>query len=285
LLILLISLFASSCVYSQVAVSMKMTKTSFILNEPVTATIYIANHAGRELVLRGKGANPWLNFHLTSSGRVVPLARRVNYNPLVIPAGQTVSRTVAISSTYELGRMGNYTCTVSVNMPGTTRNAFSSNRVHFTVTKGSTVWIQRAGIPDAPGQTTECKLISFSANRTIEIYAQINSVNTGANIRTMSLGKTLNFARPTATLDGSNNMHALFQVKPNLFSHYCISPKGEVLSKDQYKRGRSGDPRLMPFNNGEVKIAGGVAFDPVVAAEQRKKLHGVAERPAGVYKK
>ena len=282
---LLFSMMACTHAYSQVVVSMKMNKSSYMVNEPITATIYIANHAGRELVLRGAGTRPWLNFNVTISGRTVPAARRVNYSAVVIPTGQTVSRTVSLSSSYAFGRMGNYTCSATVNMPGPTRNGFSSNRVHFTVTNGRTIWVQRAGIPSAPGEIREYKLISFSANRSNELYAQVKSANTGANIRTIPLGKIINFAKPTATLDGSNNMHALCQVKPNLFTHFCISAKGEVLSVDQHKRGRSGDPRLMAFGDGQVQVAGGVPYDAAQEAVKRNKIHSATERPSGVYKK
>lgn len=285
-LIFLLSLFACSQAYSQVNVRLQMSKSNYILNEPVTATVFITNHAGRELVLRGNGSRAWLNFHLTSSGRTVPSARRMNYSPVVIPAGQTVSRTVSITSSYSLGRVGNYYCTAAVNMPGPTRNGFSSNRIQFTVSKGRTAWVQRAGIPNAPGEIREYKLITFTGNRSMELFAQVNSGNTGANIRTIPLGKILSFRRPKGTLDGSNNMHALYQVKPNIFTHASISPKGVLLSVDQHQRGKSGsDPRLITFDDGQVQVAGGVPFDAEADAVQRAKIHSVTERPSGVYKK
>lgn len=283
-LVMAVLFLLGSQAYSQVAVRVEMSKSSFLLNEPVAATLFISNHAGRELVLRAEGNRPWLNFHLTSRGRVIPVGRRMNYSPTVIPAGQTVSRTVSISSSYALGSMGNYTCQATVNMPGATRNGFSSNRVHFTVANGRPVWVQRAGIPNAPGEIREYKLISFSGNRATELYAQVNSSNTGANIRTVSLGKVLSFRKPTATLDGSNNMHALYQVKPDLFTHTCISPKGKVLTSEQHKRGASGDPRLMTFGDGEVRVAGSIPFDAVADEVERRKIRGVSERPSGVYR-
>ena len=285
-LIFLLSLFACSQAYSQVNVRLQMSKSNYILNEPVTATVFITNHAGRELVLRGSGSRAWLNFHLTSSGRTVPSARRMNYSPVVIPAGQTVSRTVSITSSYSLGRVGNYYCTAAVNMPGAARNGFSSNRIQFTVSKGRTAWVQRAGIPNAPGEIREYKLITFTGNRSMELFAQVNSANTGANIRTIPLGKILSFRRPKGTLDGANNMHAIYQVKPNIFTHASISPKGKLLSVEQHQRGQSGsDPRLITFGDGQVQVAGGVPFDADADAVQRAKIHSVTERPAGVYKK
>ncbi len=285
--LILFTLFAvcllAPSVRAQVAVRLQMSKQTYILNEAVTATISITNHAGRELVLRGEGSRPWLNFHLTSNGRVVPLARKMNYRSVTVPVGQTISRTVSISSSYAVSSVGNYTCMATVNMPGPTRNGFSSNRMHFTVATGRPVWVQRAGIPNAPGEIREYKLIAFTGNRALELYAQVDSANTGANIRTIPLGKVMNFRKPTATLDSANNMHALYQVKPNLFTHTSISPKGAVLSSTQYKRGASGDPRLMDFGDG-VRVAGGVLYDLAAEREQRQRVRGITERPAGVYR-
>ena len=270
---------------AQVAVSLQMNKSSYILNEPVTATIKITNHAGRELILRGNGSRSWLNFHLTSQGRTVPIARRINYKPVIIPAGQTVARKININTTYSLGRMGNYTCTATVNMPGPTRNGFVSNRAQFTVTSGRTIWVQRAGIPQAPGEIREYKLITFSGNRSLELFAQVSSANTGLHIATVPLGQAITIRKPTATLDSNNNMHALYQIKPNLFTHVAISPNGSILSSTYHKRGSSGSiPRLYPLN-GSVVVAGAIRHDPQAEAEQQKKIRNISERPPFLYRR
>ena len=284
LLTTLIAMFLLSEAQAQVAVRLQMSKKNYILNEPVTATVHITNHAGRNLVLRGDTTRPWLNFHLTSGGRVIPVARRMNYRPVLIPSGQTVARKVAISSSFALGSMGNFSCVASVNMPGPTRNGFVSNRTQFTITNGRTVWEQRAGIPNAPGEIRIYKLLTFSGNSAMELFAQVSSKNSGQNIATIAMGKILTFRRPTGTLDGSNNMHALYQVKPNLFAHSCISPKGRVKFTSYHKRGAAGDPRLITFGNGEVRVAGGIAYNPEAEAAEKKKIHNISERPPFIYR-
>lgn len=259
-----------------------MNKQNYILNEPVTATVYITNHAGRQLVLNGTKSRPWLNFHLSANGRAIPIARHVNYRPVLVPTGQTVARKINISSSYSLGRMANYTCTATVNMPGPTRNGFTSNRGHFTVTKGRTVWTQRAGIPQAPGEIREYKLLTFSGNRALELYAEVSSANSRLKIATIPLGKVLSMRKPTGTLDSQNNMHALYQIKPSLFAHATISPNGKLLSVTYHKRGPSGNPRLYPLN-GSVVVAGGIPFSPEAEAALRKKIRNISERPPFVY--
>lgn len=287
LALLLITLVTTSILpqaKAQVVVRLQMSKANYILNEPVTATVHITNHAGRQLILRSENGRPWLNFHVTSGGRVIPIARKVNYGACVIPSGQTVARSVSLSSSYSLGSMGNYACQASVNMPGPTRNGFNSNRVQLTITNGRAVWTQRAGIPKAPGEIREYKLMTFSGNSSMELFAQVSSANRGLNIATIPLGKILTFRRPTGTLDGSNNMHAIYQVKPNIFGHTCITPNGKVKFTSFHKRGSSGDPRLITFGNGEVRVAGGVPYNAQAEAKERAKIHNISERPPFVYK-
>lgn len=270
--------------HAQVAVRLQMNKASYILNEPTTATVHITNHAGRQLALTTENGRPWLNFHVTSSGRVIPIARRVNYGTVVIPSGQTVARTVSLNTSYSLGRMGNYTCEATVNMPGPTRNGFKSNRAHFTITNGRTVWAQRAGIPEAPGEIREYKLMTFSGNRAMELFAHVSSTNSGQNIATIPLGKIVTFYKPTGTLDRSNNMHAIYQLKPDLFGHTCVTPNGQVKFTSYHKRGASGAPRLVDLGDGVVRVAGGVPYNPEEEAAKNNKIHNISERPAFIYR-
>lgn len=268
---------------AQVAVQLKLNKSSYILNEAVTATVYITNHAGRQLTLRSENGRPWLHFHITGRGRVVPVARRIDYGAVVVPTGQTVARTVSLNMAYALGNIGNYICQAQVNMPGPTRNGFTSNRAQFSVAKGRAVWSQRIGIPDAPGEIRQYELLSFSGNQAVELFANVSSTNRGYDIATIPLGRILTFRKPTGTLDGANNLHAIYQIKPNIFAHSCVTPSGKLKFTTYHKRGASGDPRLMTFANGEVRVAGGVLHDPKAEAENRKKIRNISERPPFVY--
>ena len=268
---------------AQVIVRLELSKSSYIINEPVKAIIYITNHAGRELTLSNQNGRPWLDFNISSRGSSMAAARRINYGAVVIPAGQTVARSVSLNTSYALTNMGNYTCQAYVQMPGPARNGFASNRVHFNVTKGRVEWRQRVGVPGAPDEIREYELLTFTGNRAMELFAHVTSTNRGQEIATIPLGKIISFRKPTGTLDGANNLHALYQVKPDMFGHSCITPSGILKFTTFHKRGSSGDPRLMTFADGEVKIAGGVLFDPVADEEARKKVRNVSERPPFIY--
>lgn len=268
---------------AQVIVRLELSKSSYIINEPVKAIIYITNHAGRELTLSNENGRPWLDFNISSRGRPVYPARRINYGAAIIPAGQTVARSVSLNVSYALEKMGSYTCQAYIKMPGSSTDGFASNRAHFTVTKGRVEWSQRIGVPDAPDEIREYELLTFTGNRAMELFAHVTSTNRGQEIATIPLGKIISFRKPTGTLDAANNLHALYQVKPDLFGHSCITPSGVLKFTTFHKRGASGDPRLMIFADGEVRIAGGVLFDPVADEEARKKVRNVSERPPFIY--
>ena len=268
---------------AQVIVRLELSKSSYIINEPVKAIIYITNHAGRELTLSNENGRPWLDFNISSRGRPVYPARRINYGAAIIPAGQTVARSVSLNVSYALEKMGSYTCQAYIKMPGSSTDGFASNRAHFTVTKGRVEWSQRIGVPDAPDEIRKYELLTFTGNRAMELFAHVTSTNRGQEIATIPLGKIISFRKPTGTLDAANNLHALYQVKPDLFGHSCITPSGVLKFTTFHKRGASGDPRLMIFADGEVKIAGGVLFDPVAEEEARKKVRNASERPPFIY--
>ena len=268
---------------AQVIVRLELSKSSYIINEPVKAIIYITNHAGRELTLSNENGRPWLDFNISSRGRPVYPARRINYGAAIIPAGQTVARSVSLNVSYALEKMGSYTCQAYIKMPGSSTDGFASNRAHFTVTKGRVEWSQRIGVPDAPDEIRKYELLTFTGNRAMELFAHVTSTNRGQEIATIPLGKIISFRKPTGTLDAANNLHALYQVKPDLFGHSCITPSGVLKFTTFHKRGASGDPRLMIFADGEVRIAGGVLFDPVAEEEARKKVRNASERPPFIY--
>ncbi len=270
-------------VNAQLAIRLELSKSSYIVNEPIKANVYITNNAGREVTLSNQNGRPWLDFNISARGRGVTPSRPTKYGAVIIATGKTVVRSVTLNSTYALDTMGNYMCQAYVQMPEAGRNGFISNRISFNVMKGRVVWNQRAGVPGAPDEIREFELLTYSGNRSIELFAHVTSVNRNQEIATIPLGKIISFRKPTGSLDGANNMHALYQVKPNMFGHSCITPGGIIRFTRYHKRGSGGDPRLTRFASGEVVVAGGVLYDPVAEEAQRKKVRNASERPPFIY--
>lgn len=268
---------------AQLVVRLELSKSSYIVNEPIKATVYLTNNAGREVTLSEKHGRPWLDFIITARGRGVTPSKPTKYGAIILAAGETVARSVTLNSSYALESMGNYMCQVYIQMPEAGRNGFVSNRVSFNVMKGRVMWNQRVGVPRAPNEIREYELLSFTGNRSMELFAHVTSVNRKQEIATIPLGKIISFRKPTGMLDGANNMHALYQIRPDMFGHSCVTPSGILQFTKFHKRGASGDPRLTRFANGEVLVAGSVLFDPVAEEAQRNKVRNASERPPFIY--
>jgi hypothetical protein len=65
--------------------------------------------------------------------------------------------------------------------------------------------------------------------------------------------------------------------------HARIDVNGRFLGRDLHKRGASGDPRLMTFADGAVKVAGSILYDQKAEAEARAKIRKISERPTYTY--
>lgn len=282
-ILLVLSFVLINKAQAQLQVNLSPSKKSYLINEAVTVNVQITNNTGTELILKGTPSRPWLSFNITSAGKAVPKTTAVAYKPVSIPMGQTITRSVILSTSYALGNYGNYAVEAAVNMPGPTGHAISSNRDYFVVVGGRTMWSKKVGIPNVPGEVREYKLISFSGNNALELFANVSSVNRNRHINTISLGKVLSLRNTVGVLDQGNNMHVLYQVRPEYFGYACVSPKGKIVFAKYIKKFESSYPKLVRTAIGGVVVEGGEDFNPKAAAAERKKIHAASERPPGVY--
>lgn len=266
---------------AQLDVRLQMVKSSFIMNEQVQAVLTLTNRAGRDIYLHSEGRNSWLDFTLKNQRGVPlsPIGGMVTFGAVNVPAGRSVSKTIAISNHYRLTELGQYGGFAAVRMPGTDPPViYSSNRIHFDVTKGRIIYSQRIGVPGSK-TVREYKLMTFSADQKSRLYVEVEDVRTGQSVQTYSMGESLMFQKPQATVDGKNNLHVLFLNTPTVFTHARIDPNGQLLGRAFYKRGATGSPRLITFANGEVQVAGGIYYDPKQEQANQSMIKKLSERP------
>ena len=270
---------------AQLDVRLQMSKKEFVANEQVQAVLTLTNRAGRDIYLHGEGRSSWLDFTIKNR-RGVPLspARAPLFGAVNVPAGRSITKTIAISSYYRVSDLGHYNGYASIRMPGTNPpQMFTSNRVHFDVIQARKLYSQRVGVAGSK-TVREYHLLTFTSNNKSRLYVEVEDVNTGRSLSTYSIGEALMFRKPHATVDGNNAMHILFLTTPTIFSHVRVNPDGKFLGRSYYKRGTTGSPRLVTFANGEVKVAGGIFYDPKQEQAQRDKIKKLSERPPFAYR-
>jgi hypothetical protein len=274
------ALICAGSAHAQLASSLRITKKQHLAGEPVIAVVTITNHSGRELVFQSDGRFQWLDFVLrTSNGNAVNSKGRTLFGPMKIGAGQTLAREVDLSEHFQLGEPGNFTVSAVIHPPGSKVEGSSTNRVFFNQSPGRLYWSQRVGVSGRSGSTREYRILNFAGDTKSQIYAQIVDGDTGQNVRTFPLGDVLMLRKPLATVDRAQRLHVMFLATPVMWVHYVINTDGKVVDRQIHQRGPVGDPQLLTFGDGTVKVANSIPYDPKAAAQQRSTIRKASDRP------
>ncbi len=269
---------------AQLSASLRVAKNQHLAGEPVIAIVTITNHAGKELTFRSDGRFQWLDFIVkNSNGCPVSTKSTSIFGPMQIAAGQSLAREVDLAQYFQISEPGNFSVAALIRLPGDNTEGTSSNRVFFNQSQGRLYWSQKVGIPNRPNQTREFRLLNFSGDSKSQIYAQILDGYSGRFIRTFLLGDCLMLRKPLATVDRQQRMHVMFLHTPTTWVHCVIDTDGKLTEREIHQRGPVGDPQLLTFSDGSVRVTNSIPYDPKAAAEQRAKTRKASDRPAMTY--
>lgn len=273
-----------SVAQAQLATSLKLSKKNYLAGEPVVAVVTITNHAGRELTFYGDGRRQWLDFMVKNNrGELVTPRRNTSFGKMTIRAGESLSRQVILGQHYHLGEPGNYSAVAIVHLPGSEGQGASTNRVTFNQSPGSPYWTQKVGIPGKAGQTREFRILNFHGDDKSQIYAQVLDGRTGQSVRTFALGEVLMLRKPLVTVDRKQRMHVMFLATPTMWVHCQIDTDGKLVDRQIHQRGAQGDPKLITFGDGTVRVGNSIPYDQKAAAEAKAKIRKASDRPAITY--
>ena len=280
--ILALLLVCTASAHAQIAASLRVTKKQHLAGEPVMAVVTITNHAGRELVFHSDGRFQWLDFIVkTSNGNPVNPRKRKLFGSMKIGAGQTLAREVDLSQHFQLSEPGNFSVSAIIRTPGDNTDGTSTNRVFFNQNPGRTYWSQKVGIAGSTTNTREFRFLNFAGDTKSQIYAQVMDGRTGQLVRTFLLGDVLMLRKPLATVDRQQRAHVMFLTTPTMWSHCVVNTDGNLVSRQYHERGSQGDPQLLTFGDGTVRVGNSIPYDPKAAAEQKAKVRKATDRPPG----
>ncbi len=269
---------------AQLSTSLSLGKKLYLAGEPIIATVNITNHAGQELTFYGDGRTQWLTFILKDrNGDEVTPKGRAAFGKLTIRAGESMARQVDLSQIFHLSEPGSFSAIAVVKMPENLGEGSSTNRVIFNQSPGTVYWKQKVGIAGRKGQTREFRVINFSGEDKAQIYAQVIDGKTGQNVSTFSLGESLSLRKPLVTVDRLQRMHIMYLATPTMWVHCQIDTDGKLSNRQIHQRGPQGDPKLMTFADGTVKVSNSIPYDPKAAAEANAKVRKASDRPPITY--
>jgi hypothetical protein len=280
--VLAVLLFSCAYVHAQIATSISINKREYIAGEPVIAEVIVTNHTGQELTLAGSTSQPWLTFVVTNSqGNPVAIVKPNTFGAMKIRAGESLAKQVDLTEYFLLNSQGNFAVYASITDPLKRFSSASTNRILFNLTPGRTYWSQKIGISNGKraNDTREMKLLTFSDGRKNQLYAQVADGATGVPMRTFPLGDMLTLRKPMVTLDGQRNMHVMFLSTPSMWVHCQIDSNGKLIKRDIHKAPAKGDPVMMAYGDGSVRVVNSVLYDPEVVAKERAKIRKISDRP------
>jgi hypothetical protein len=89
----------------------------------------------------------------------------------------------------------------------------------------------------------------------------------------------LTLRKPMVSLDGQRHMHVMFLSTPAMWVHCEIDSDGKMVKRDIHQAPAKGDPVMMAYGDGSVRVVNSILYDPVAVAKERAKIRKISDRP------
>lgn len=264
--------------HAQVRVEMSMKRRLYLVYEPIIVTVSITNLSGHDLTLDDADSQKWFSFQVTAGdGRIVPPSDLdYHLDPLRIPMGETVKRSLNLTTLYAVQEFGLYRVKASV-YSSETQKYYSSASTDLEITDGKLIWEQTVGVPGQKGNRT-ISLLTFRMEKDNMLYIRVQDKDAGLVYTTNQLGRVLLTYEPEVQLDRENQIHVLQLVGPRTYVYSRIGLNGEWLGQLVYNVVTT-RPTFKKTKDGGVTIIGGQPDVPV--APDTPSEPKLSDRPPG----
>ena len=249
---------------AQVSVSLDITmeQEQFLPSEKLPVAVRISNRSGQTLHL-GADAN-WLVFNVESAdGFVVVKNAEV---PVVgefdLDSSQVAIKRVDLQPYFGLMRPGRYKVTATMRIKDW-KAEIASAPAKFDVISGVHLWSLDFGVPASAGVTNGApevrKYALQEANylrSQLRLYVLVSDASGTHVFKVLQIGKMVSFSQPETQLDGSSNLHILWQSGAATFNYVVVNPDGELVQQELYDYVTT-RPRLDVNADGKILVVGG----------------------------
>jgi len=287
LLFLFLLAAVTAPLHAQLRVQVNIPRRLYMVYEPVIATVTITNLAGRDLELRDDGSTQWFGFQIQSGDDRLVSPRNLDYrlDPLLVPAGQTVKRSVNLLELFPITEFGLYRIKASIHSAELSRY-FTSAPDNIEISEGRLLWQQTVGVPEGnpgAGSNRVYSLLSFRQPKDNVIYVRVADEDNGVVHCTLPLGRILYANEPFVELDRDNILHVLQIIGPKTWAYSKVGVNGEWLGQKTLVETKS-RPKLGKAETGVVSVRGGREEVPVVVDASQGPAPKISDRPPGMPK-
>ncbi len=279
--------FLGGTASAQIIVDLKLDRTLYLADEPITGELTIVNRAGQDLIFGESDGLSWLDFTVTDgSGNLITPSRDVQpERPIVLSAGQSYKHKVTINRRYSMSRIGSYRVKASVTFPQINR-VFQTRAITVQVTQGQPMWSQIVGVPQGhpdAGTYREYSLMTYyHGARSKALYFRLKASDSGYVHRTYPIGDYMSLRPPVHEIDSQNQLHILHMTGPRTYKYTVINIDGEPVKQQKLFEKGSNRPELKISDYGDVTVVGGMNEAEVKTPYEQVEFHRLSERPPGM---
>ncbi len=246
---------------AQIEVELTLARRTYMIYEPLVATITVTNFAGRDVTFTDEPGKQWFNVEVTTmDGQVIqPYDPNYKLHPLSVPAGQAVKRRIDLNPLFPIREAGTHRLRANVYLADADK-FFASRYTTFDIAEGQLIWRQDIGVPGNTLDTREVSLLTFQRPDRLELYARVREAESGNVYASTPLGRMVaNGANPQALFDRRNTLHVLHEAAPGAYLHSELTTESEEVSVTQQAYVKRGTvrPTLSRTPNGDVEVRGG----------------------------
>jgi len=267
---------------AQVQVDIGFKRTLYMRYEPIICTVTITNLSARTLELADTLQEKWFSFQIENTdGRLLPpLNMSYTNQPVQIPAGQKLTRSINLTPLYPLSEFGTYRVRAAVFLPELGRY-FASSNLNIDITEGRELWRQTVGIAPGSGSgaTRTYTILAHRLPATTMLYLRVEDRDAGVVYCTTQLGRFITFGKPDVEIDAASHIHILQNTAPKAFLYSHFDTNGKVIKQQAYQV-MDTRPALVKRDN-QIEVLGGVPFNPNVKTPEQN-LPKMSDRPVAL---
>ncbi len=237
----------------QIQVTAKMTRSLYLLYEPVPVEVSITNIAGYDLLLDSDETRPWLSFIiLRPDNSSVRPDQEYDFPAAELKPGQTRTFTINITPLYAFRDTGSYRMKAVVTVSG---KQFVTAPIEFSVANGHTVWKE---IRPVEGSDRTYSLIRFNYNMdSTGLYLRVEDEKENLVYVTHPIGEIVTYTEPRTAFDNEGRLHILHVIGKGQHRYTVATPAGIVIRRDEYESiGGEISPALITQPDGSIAVLG-----------------------------
>lgn len=269
---------------AQISVELLLDQDQYLRDESLPVKVRVTNRSGQAVSLAQE--DDWIRFTIEQrEHRVVSQNEDMKLGgEFKLESAFVATRTVDLMPYYDL-HPGRYTVFATVKVKQWDKE-FSTPPKPFEIVRGTKIWEQEFGVPSSGGAPEARKYILQQAQyqKRLMLYVRVTDSLERQVYRVVPVGPLVSFSSPVAQVDGSSQLHLLFQTGARAFRYFVYDPAGEVVIRQTHDYA-STRPVLRSNDSGKIFVTGGARhlapddYPPLTAAAKSSTNEAPIPKP------